>query len=210
MYIPAHFRLDDRDQLEQFIQAHSFALLVSTLNGAPFASHLPVYLEPEKGPLGAIRGHLARANPQCETLVDNGQEVLLVFQGPHAYISPSWYPARRQQSVPTWNYTAVHVYGKVRQSDTQDALIETMSRLSRIYEAGKPSAWDPSEMEPGLLDKMASAVIGFEIEITRIEGKFKLSQNRSAEDISNVAVELEQLGDEMSIALAAMMRLNTV
>ena len=137
MYIPAAFAELDLTKLHDFIEQNSFGLLVSQVDGLPFATHLPFLLERTAGPHGTLVGHMARANPQWQEA--GGQTALAIFSGPHAYISPTWYEA--EQVVPTWNYTAVHAYGRVQIIEDEDALLEIVQRSVRVYEQAMPQPW---------------------------------------------------------------------
>jgi transcriptional regulator len=196
MYIPTHFRADDRAALYDLIERHSFATLVTLLDGAPFATHLPMLLDRERG---VLLGHVARANPHRRAL-DGGAEALLIFQGPHAYVSPSWYATA--PAVPTWNYAAVHVYGVPRLLDDA-ALLDLLKRLVSKYESGRERPWT-MDLPPDYQRKMVQAVVGFEVPMARVEGKFKLNQNRSAEDRAGV-IEALRAGDAEERALAEFM-----
>ncbi|MFN5299404.1 MAG: FMN-binding negative transcriptional regulator, partial [Planctomycetaceae bacterium] len=168
MYIPTAFRVVDRETLYDFIEQHGFATLVTASQGGPVASHVPLWLDRERQ---VVAGHLARANPQCDQL--NGVESLAIFQGPHAYISPTWYATT--PAVPTWNYTAVHVTGiATRLSDERTA--EVVDRLVSKYESGRANPW-PNELPPEFRQRMLAGIVGFELPLDRIEGKFKLGQN---------------------------------
>ena len=137
MYIPAAFAETDLTKLHDFIEQNSFGLLVSQVDGLPFATHLPFLLERTAGPHGTLVGHMARANPQWREA--GGQTALAIFSGPHAYISPTWYEA--EQVVPTWNYTAVHAYGRVQIIEDEDALLDIVQRSVRVYEQAMPRPW---------------------------------------------------------------------
>jgi transcriptional regulator len=199
MYVPAHFHQTDQDKLCEFIQQHSFALLVSRLHEEPFATHLPLLLDRSAGPSGSLVGHFARANPQWQATDRN---VLAVFSGPHAYISPTWYEA--EHVVPTWNYLAVHVYGTLRLVESHEETVGIVKRLVKFYEQSQPRPWDFDEAEP-YFDKMAGAVVAFQIDIARLEGKWKLSQNHPRERRENVVRELESRTDENSQEIARLM-----
>ena len=176
MYSPDIFKINDKETLFAFLEQHSFATIVSHEGGAPVATHMPVLLRRDKGTLAS---HMARANPQWKHFA-NGQEVLVIFTGPHAYISPAWYASK--PAVPTWNYTAVHVYGRPRIVSDHDELATMLSELVEFYESSREPRWDgamPEEFRDGLM----RAIVGIEIEITRIEGKFKLSQNRPVDAV---------------------------
>ena len=200
MYIPAHFREDDTGLLQNVIQEYGFATLVTCQGQRPFASHLPFLLDANRGQYGTLRAHIARANPQWQDF-DMGQEALALFQGPHAYISPSWYEAAL--SVPTWNYVAVHVYGVPRLVD-ETRLHTMLQDMVAVYEAGFATPWKFA-LPDDYVDKMLKAVVGFEIEIARLEGKFKLSQNRSEADCSNVREKLRETGEPSGAETAAWM-----
>ncbi len=200
MYIPASFQQTDRETLFDFIRKNSFGLLVSMADGEPFASHIPFLLDPSAGPHGALVGHLALANPQWRQA--EGQNVLAVFSGPHAYVSPTWYEAR--DVVPTWNYLAVHVYGKLHIVQDEAALAKILKDFVAYYEASLPQPWT-FEAGTDYSRKMMKAVAGFRIEISRIEGKWKLNQNRPQEQREKVVKMLQTFGDENSMGIAAMM-----
>lgn len=203
MYIPASFAETERATLHDFMVRHSFALLVSNHEGEPFASHLPLLLDRNADPHGRLVGHVARANPQWRQA--DGQSVLAVFSGPHAYISPAWYET--QNVVPTWNYTAVHAYGTFTAIHDEDQILQIVERTVAMYEQPRPQPWT-IDGSRDVARKLAGAVVGFSIELTRIEGKFKLSQNHPAERQQKVASALQQQGDADSIAIAEMMRAN--
>jgi transcriptional regulator len=200
VYVPAHFAVDDPATLRQFMARHSFALLVSDVHGEPFATHLPLLLDPTAGPHGTLRGHVARANPHGRHLA--GRRALAVFSGPHAYISPTWY--QDADTVPTWNYAAVHVYGTCELIEDEAELLRLLSELVSIYESGMPTPWrfDP---DTPFARKMAAAVVGFRIPIDRLEGKWKLNQNHPQERRERVIRELSQSSDQQARGIAEMM-----
>jgi transcriptional regulator len=187
MYIPPFNRINDRDRIIRFIQSHGFASLVSKNEQGITVSHLPVLWDNNDSEWGMLRSHMARANPQWRHF-ESGDEVLCIFQGPHAYISPSWYLT--QHTVPTWNYAAVHVYGVPQLLDTAD-LRQIVYDTTAKYESVMSQPWNIplSEQE---IDKMLKAIIGFSIRITRVEAKFKLGQNRSTEDQEGMLRALQQ------------------
>src|SRR3954447_10694161 len=165
MYLPAAFAETDTPTLHEFMGRHSFATLTSRGDAGLVASHLPLLLEPEAGPLGHLVGHMARANPQWKDVKD---EVLAIFTGPHAYVSPSWY--QEEGTVPTWNYVAVHAYGTLHVVEDRDGLLDILRRSVTAYESPMPEPWPFDESDPHV-EKMLKAIVGFRIEITRLEGK---------------------------------------
>jgi transcriptional regulator len=196
MYIPKAFREDDTPTLHTFMQAYSFATLVTQQNGVPFATHLPFLLDTVREPHGTLFAHMARANPQWQDF-KSAQEVLVIFQGPHAYISPSWYEV--ELSVPTWNYAAVHAYGLPRLIEDREELYKLLKTLIQTHEAHFEKPW-PFQLSDDYLQKMMRGIAGFEIEITRLEGKFKLSQNRTAAERANVIAALQESTDTLAVA----------
>jgi transcriptional regulator len=201
MYLPKSFQTEDLPELHGFMQSYNFATLVTQHQGAPFATHLPFMLDAERGPYGTLLAHLARANPQWRDFAA-GAEALVIFQGPHAYISPSWYETH--PSVPTWNYAVVHAYGVPRIVEDHAALHHMLETLVDTHEAGFAQPWR-MDLPDDYLDKMMRAVVGFEIEITRLEGKLKLSQNRSEHDQQRVAEALGHSQHPLDVAVAEMM-----
>jgi transcriptional regulator len=185
--------------LHDFIEQHSFGLLVSEVDELPFATHLPFLLERSGGPNGALVGHMARANPQWRDAI--GQFALAIFSGPHAYISPTWYEA--EQVVPTWNYTAVHAYGRVEIIEVERTLLEIVQRTVRVYEQAMPQPWSFGDSET-FVERMLGQIVGFRIEIKKIEGKWKLNQNHPPERRKKVVRALSERGDENSTAIAAL------
>jgi transcriptional regulator len=182
MYIPEAFAESDLATLHEFMRQHSFATLVTQHEGVSFASHLPMYLDGNIGARGALLGHMARNNPQWQDLA-SGAEVLVMLQGPHAYVSPAWYEPN-SMSVPTWNYVAVHTYGVAR-IQSEEELEKTLYQLTDENEKDFSAPWKLT-LSPPMRERMLSAIVGFEITLNRIEGKFKLSQNRSEQDRWNV------------------------
>ncbi len=201
MYIPTVFAETDVTKLHDFIDQNSFGLLVSQADGLPFASHLPFLLERTTTPLGTLIGHMARANPQWQQAA--GQSALAIFSGPHAYISPTWYDAA--QVVPTWNYTAVHAYGRVQIIEEEDALLEIVQGMVRVYEQAMPRPWSFDESSP-FVKRMLAQIVGFRIDIEKIEGKWKLNQNQPVERRQKVVRALGERGDENALAIAAIMQ----
>jgi len=193
MYIPAHFREDDLATIQALMREYSFATLVSTTeDGVPIATPMPFLLESEPAPYGTLKAHMALGNPQWRTFRQD-REVLVLFQGPHAYITPSWY--EEPLSVPTWNYATVHAYGIPRIMEDPAALYVFLKALIHTHEAQFAVPW-PFERLPGdYVEKMMKGIVGFSIEITRLEGKWKMSQNRTPQERARIADELRQSQD---------------
>lgn len=187
MYLPSAFRQDDLAELHAQLQANPFALLTSAGAAGVQASHLPLLLEPGEGEFGTLYGHFARANPHWRDL-QGGAEALAVFSGPDAYISPGWYPAKAEHGkvVPTWNYIVVHARGPVELIEEPERLLQIVSRLSDQHESGRERPWAVSDAPREYLDAMLRAIVGFALPIRRLEGKWKLGQNRSAADQAGV------------------------
>ncbi len=190
LYRPTHFRVDDAQALDAFIERHAFGTLVSSGVLGLQVSHIPFLPERDEGGKLRLLGHVARANPQWETL-EAADHVLAIFEGPHGYVSPSWYG--QHPAVPTWNYCVVHARGRVRLME-EASLRVLLDRLSSTYEAGRPGAWRMADQPEEFIAKMMRAIVGFELEVESLEGKFKLSQNRPA-DIPRVIEALEREGE---------------
>jgi len=201
MYVPTAFAEADLGRLHDFIERHSFGLLVSQVDGLPFATHLPLLLDRTAGPRGALVGHVARANPQWRGLA--GQTALAVFSGPHVYVSPSWYEA--DQVVPTWNYVAAHAYGRAEVIEDASALLEIVRRMVQVYERGMPRPWS-FDGSGTFAERMLAQIVGFRIPIDTLEGKRKLNQNHPPERRRKVIGALEERGDENALDVAALMR----
>ena len=200
MYLPKHFREDDRAALLAFIHAHSFATLVSVAAGVPFATHLPLAARWDAERL-TLFGHVAKANPQWRGL-DEAAEVLAIFQGPHSYISPTFY--EQSESVPTWNYMAVHAYGPVRLLTAPAEAEAVLAALIQRNEPPYQAQWEslPERYRAGML----GGIVAFELAVNRLEGKFKLSQNRTPGEQRRIIAALEAHGDPDSLELAGRMR----
>lgn len=188
MYIPEHFAETDLPTLHEFMQQHNFATLVTLHDGSPFASHLPLLLERSAGTHGALLGHMARNNEQWRDFAA-GAEILVMFQGAHTYVSPTWYEPN-PMAAPTWNYTAVHAYGKARIL-SEDELVATLHQLVDENEKSFPQPWK-LQISQAMRERALGAIVGFEISLNRVEGKFKLSQNRSVQDRKNIIAQLQQ------------------
>ncbi|MDP3814272.1 FMN-binding negative transcriptional regulator [Pseudomonas sp.] len=204
MYNPTAFRQDDLTTLHRQILDCRLATVVSQGANGLQASHLPLLLEPGEGQYGTLYGHFARANPHWRDLAD-GAEALVIFQGPEAYISPSWYQAKAEHGkvVPTWNYIAVHAQGRAEVFEDAERLLQLVSRLSQRHEAGRPQPWAVSEAPRDYIDGMLRAIVGFALPIERLQGKWKLGQNRSAADQAGVREGLQASHDPRDRELAA-------
>lgn len=196
MYIPGSFRLNDARIIETLLREHSFAMLVTAKDGDLLATHVPLVYYPAES---ALYGHLARANPQAEHL-DN-VECLAVFQGPHAYVSPAWYGLPNQ--VPTWNYIAVHVYGRAQVIEDEEAVADLLQRLILAYD---PQSALPADRDRPYYRSLMRGIVAFRIDIERIEAAAKLSQNKPIEARARVVEALESLGDAEARRVAAWMR----
>ena len=205
MYIPAFFSEPDGERIATLINGHGFATLISAVDGNMQISHVPLMLDRDRGAYGTLVGHLARANPHAATLQD-GASATALFHGPHGYVSPTWYET---PGVPTWNYAAVHVHGTVERLDDAEAKWRIVTRLAAQYEDGSTNPWDPA-LRQDQWWKMLDAIVGFEIGITSIEAKFKLSQNRAAKDQENVIARFDAGTHPDGHAMAALMRDNLV
>ena len=191
----------DLNTLHSFIERFGFGTLVSQVGQQPFATHLPFLLDRESGPKGTLIGHTARANPQCHEAHD--QSVLAIFSGPHAYISPTWYES--QEVVPTWNYVAVHAYGKIQKIDAISELGELVQKMTAYYERTMPEPWT-FDVDSTFAQRMLSQIVGFRIEIESLEGKWKLNQNHPVERQEKVIHALKQRTDENSQDVSTLMR----
>ena len=199
IHIPGHFAEHDLARLQALVRAHGFATLVSAHHGEIQVSHLPFLLDANGR---TLRAHMARANPQWRTFSPE-REVLVIFQGPHHYVSPAWYTSH--PSVPTWNYAVVHAQGRPTLIEGRERLAALVRELVMHHEAASSEPWRMN-LPADYQDRMLSAIVGFEIAITRLEGKFKLSQNRPSEDQPLVIEELERLGSDDALGVAALMR----
>lgn len=199
MYIPKLYREEDRVKILEFLRQNEFAILVTHDGGKPAASHLLMDVA-ENGEKLFVIGHMSRANPQWRTFEKN-EEVLVIFQGPHTYISPTWY---NHINVPTWNYQAVHVYGRVRIIEDRDTAYRLLKNLIDRHES--PSHYKLETLPQDFVEKEIRGIVAFQVEVTRIEANYKLSQNRDHEDYQNVISKLEKRPDELSHGVAEAMR----
>ena len=195
MYVPKSFEMHDVNEVREFINANSFGILMSTVNDRPLATHLPFIYDVEQNSLFA---HMAKANPQWQDL--HGQLAMAIFTGPHAYISPSWYEV--PDSVPTWNYMAVHVYGKCSIIDDANEFAGLLNKMVRFFE---PDSQLPSQVDEAFYQNMMKAIIGIRIDIQSIQGAAKLSQNKSADIQQRVIANLRQMEDAGAQAVAQLM-----
>jgi transcriptional regulator len=206
MYIPRHFKDDDQASLFRQIEGTRLATLVTFDETGLVASHVPLLLDPTQGPNGTLTGHLAKANPQCQALA-SGAEVLLIFQGADAYISPSFYAAKAEHGkvVPTWNYLAVHAYGRPQVFTDPEQLLAIVTGLTDKHESARAEPWAVSDAPADYIQSMLKGIVGFAIPIERLEGKRKLNQNRSAEDIAGVSKGLAESQDQNDQQIAHLM-----
>lgn len=200
MYIPEFNRVEDRATALAFIQANPFALLISTTDQGPFATHLPILAREVDGQLHLL-GHVAKANPHWKSIAEN-QEALVIFHGPHAYISPSLYEIR--ESVPTWNYAAVHVYGKGTTFTDEARLDQLLREMIAHFDSEYEAQW--SSFSEEYRSRMLKHIVGLELHATRVETKFKLSQNRTKAEQENVIQSLASSSDSAAAAIATLMK----
>lgn len=189
MYIPRSYAEDDRPTLLAFIEEHPFAAIVtgSSTDGL-VATHIPLVLDRSAGPMGTLVGHFARANPHARSLMDGPLAALVIFTGPDAYITPEWYRTKEETGrvVPTWNYVAVHAYGNLRANDDAQFLRAHLETLTGRHEADRTRPWQVSDAPADYIAQQMKAIVGVQLQIDRLEGKWKMSQNRSDADIAGV------------------------
>jgi transcriptional regulator len=195
MYVPSHFAEDRKDVLHAAMRAAGLATLVTLTADGLIASHVPLLLDPDAGPYGTLVGHLARANPQA-TAAPIG-EALAIYTGPDAYITPSWYATKREHGrvVPTWNYVAIHAYGTLEVFDDAARLHALVSRLTDHKEKPRAEPWAVTDAPERFIDGQLKGIVGFALPITRLQGKWKMSQNRPAEDRAGVVAGLAAEGE---------------
>lgn len=201
MYIPKFFKLENIEKAKAFIQDNGFGILINQVNGRPWATHIPLVIETNSNNQLVLSGHISKGNAQWKTFQED-QEVLVIFQGSHAYISSSWYD---HENVPTWNYTAVHVYGKVKIVDNE-TMYHQLSKLVDKYESENKNPVSVSSMSPDMIKNEMRGIVGFEILITEIQAAEKLSQNRDEKNYKNIITELEKKGDADSMGVAGAMK----
>jgi transcriptional regulator len=206
MYRPDHFRVDDIAEMHALMRARPLAALVSAGAAGLYATHLPTVLKNE-GEFGAIECHLARANPHWKDLAAGG-EALMIFQGPEAYITPNWYASKAETGkvVPTWNYAAVHAYGRPQVMEDKDWLRRHVGELTAQQETSEPKPWAVTDAPESFIDVMLRGIVGFRFDIARLEGKWKMSQNREMGDRVTTADGLERRGQNEDAQVAEVIR----
>ncbi len=197
LYVPPHFKQPDLAVLHDAMRSAGLVTLVSLGADGLIASHVPMLLDAEAGPYGTLVGHLAKPNPQGRG-VAAGVEALAIFQGPDAYITPNWYATKREHGkvVPTWNYVAIHAYGPLELFDDADRLLDVVTRLTDRHEGPRDAPWAVTDAPPEFIQAHLKGIVGFRLPITRLDGKWKMSQNRPAADRTGVADGLRAEGRE--------------
>lgn len=197
MYLPKLFAESRPAELHRLIRQHPFGMLLTHTSGGLEATHLPFLLDDERGACGTLLAHVARAN-SLWTDVGDGDEVLVVFRGAHGYISPNWYVSKPEthRHVPTWNYEVVHAHGRIRVRDDEKFVRGVVARLTREHEADLPRPWKMGDAPADYLSEELKQIVGLEVELTRVEGKRKLSQNRDARDFESTVRALEERGHQ--------------
>jgi transcriptional regulator len=209
MYLPKHFEETRVPVLHALIRAHPLsALVVLTASGLD-ANHIPLEVDPEPAPFGTLRGHVARANPLARHVADG--EALAIFQGPDTYVSPSWYVTKQETAkvVPTWNYAVVHAHGPLRVIDDRAWVRAFVERLTDRHEGARRDPWKVTDAPEDYIDSMVKAIVGIEIPITRLVGKWKVSQNRPQQDRAGVVEGLLEDGGESATTMARLVRGDT-
>ncbi len=208
MYVPAHFKEDRIDVLHAMMRETAIGTLVTTGDGGFEASHVPMLIDPGPGRFGTLRGHVARANPQWRggaagKVPVTAAPALAIFLGPNAYITPSWYAAKRETGkvVPTWNYLAVQAQGPVTFFEDRERLRDIVTRLTLRHEGSRAEPWAVSDAPADYIEAMLKAIIGFELPIARLDGKWKLGQNRSAADFAGMREGLQAEGEALAAAM---------
>ncbi|MEO5684681.1 MAG: FMN-binding negative transcriptional regulator [Chitinophagaceae bacterium] len=201
MYIPPLYKNNNAAEVRDFITQNSFGILINQAAGQLSATHIPLELDINENGQDILTGHISKGNLQWKNFI-NDAEVLAIFPGPHSYISSSWYD---HENVPTWNYIAVHVYGKIKIIEGEK-LIGALTKLVHKYEAGSEKPVSVENMSAGFFTKQINGIVGFEIEITDIQPAYKLSQNRDAVNHTNITAALEKKADYNSLAIAAEMK----
>ena len=207
MYTPKHYAEPDVDALHALIDARPFATFVVFDGGRLVVNHMPFILDRRAGALGTLRGHVARANIVWRAL-PLAVESVIAFQGPHAYVSPNWVASKHDdgKAVPTWNYAVVHASGFAVAVEDKSWLVEHVTGLSDRHESGRPAPWRVSDAPVDYVDRMVGAIVGIEVEIRSLEGKWKMSQNRSTRDRESIVEGLEGQSDPNALEIARLMR----
>jgi len=205
MYIPPQFEQPDIEAMHELIRDRPLAILVTLGSNGISANHIPLHLLPTPEPFGVLRGHIARANPLWRDLVSD-VETLAIFHGPDAYISPSWYATKQESGkvVPTWNYTVVHAYGSLRVIDDAAWVRAQLEALTQHNEADFPEPWAVADAPEDFTEKLIGAVVGIEMVITRLIGKWKVSQNQPLQNQRSVIQGLNASGQSEAVAMAAL------
>jgi transcriptional regulator len=204
VYVPPHFKEDRVPVLHEAIRQARIATFVTTGSAGLVASHIPMTIDPEPGPYGTLCGHVSRANPQWRDIVADSQS-LAIFLGPNAYITPSWYATKRETGkvVPTWNYVAVHAYGTARFFDDPERLLALVTKLTETHEGSRSAPWAVSDAPADYVQAHLKGIVGFELPIARLEGSWKMSQNRPAADRAGVVEGLAREGGPAEAVVAA-------
>jgi transcriptional regulator len=200
MYLPKYYEVNDRAKLFDFMKSNSFAILFSHTGEEPMASHLPFIIDETGEEKGLILGHMAKANRQWRYA--DGQQVMVVFHGPHTYVSPTWY--QEEDAVPTWNYTAVHATGTFKATEEPAVMEDMVARLTAQHEASQPQPWQ-MDFSTDYASQMMKRVVAFQIDITSIQGKWKLNQNQSDARRERVAAKLGSSEHEGDLQVAKLM-----
>jgi transcriptional regulator len=202
MYRPDLFRVDDVPRMHALMRARPFAVLVTAGASGLYASHFPTVVK-DVAPFGVVEFHLARANPHWKELAE-GNEALMIFQGPEGYITPGWYPSKAQHGkvVPTWNFAVVHAYGRPEAMQDAAWLRQHVTELTAQQERDQPKPWAPSDAPEKFIDAMVRGIVGFRFAVTRLEGKWKMNQNRDMTDRAGVVQGLGARGrvDDLEMA----------
>jgi transcriptional regulator len=207
MYVPAHFEETRVEVMHELMRAHPFATLVTLASSGLEANHIPLELHPDPAPFGTLRGHIARANPLWRELSSDAN-ALVIFQGANRYISPAWYATKEETGkvVPTWNYAVVHAHGPLKVIEDRDWLRQLVGRLTDHHESSRSKPWSVSDAPEEYIEKTLESIVGLEMPIARLVGKWKVSQNRPAKDQSGVIENLLKEDDESSKAMADLVR----
>lgn len=210
MYVPQHFEENDPAVLHALMRAHPFGAWIMAVDGELIANHLPFLLDTGSGGHGVLKGHIARANPAWRAL-QAGLPSMVIFQGPDTYITPSWYASKAEHGkvVPTWNYAVVHAHGEARAIEDREWLLALLGELTARHEARRTAPWHLSDAPPSYVDGLLNAIVGIELPVTKLVGKWKTSQNRTPEDRRSVIAGLQDRGDAAAHDMAALVRRHT-